>query len=292
MALLAAVLVSASGVAAPTDQPAGRLFEYDRGKPLDVQIASTRKTGGVLVRDLTYAAYDPQQGRVAAYVVAPTQGSSFAGILYFHWLGKPRGDRSEFLEEAVALASRGVVSVLIQGYFPWRLQPKDGVSDRRLVISQVIDARRALDLLLSQSGVDADRIAYVGHDYGAMYGAIVAGVDKRPRAYVLMAGMGNFADWSLKYWKETAAGGETAYRSALADVDPVRFIGDATPAALFFQFSRQDIYIAEPVAKAFLARASEPKSAAWYDVEHDLRTHKSDSDRRSWLAKHLSLITN
>jgi pimeloyl-ACP methyl ester carboxylesterase len=222
-------------------------------------------------------------------MIAFVHPRSCAGILYFHWLGKPRGDRSQFLEEATAMAHRGVVSLLIQGYFPWHEEPKDGVTDRQQVIDQVIDTRRAMDLLLSQSGVDARRVAYVGHDYGAMYGAIVAGVEKRARAYVFMAGMGNFGDWSLKYWKGTAAQGEAAYRAALADVDPLGYISQAAPAALLFQFSRRDIYIAEPVAKEFFERASEPKRAAWYDVEHDLRSDAADRERRSWLARQLDL---
>jgi dienelactone hydrolase len=286
---LTALVSIASAPAPGRGTPAVHLFEYDRAKPLDVRAISTKDAAGVLVRDLTYAAYDPRHGRIAAYVVTPSGPRSCAGILYFHWLGKPRGDRSQFLEEATAMARRGVVSLLIQGYFPWHEEPKNGVADRQQVIDQVIDARRAMDLLLSQPGVDARRVAYVGHDYGAMYGAIVAGVEKRARAYVFMAGMGNFGDWSLKYWKGTAAQGEDAYRAALADVDPLGYISHAAPAALLFQFSRRDNYIAEPVATEFFQHASEPKRRAWYDVEHDLRSDAADQERRSWLARQLDL---
>jgi pimeloyl-ACP methyl ester carboxylesterase len=77
--------------------------------------------------------------------------------------------------------------------------PTDGKADRRQVIDQTIEVRRAIDLLLLQPEVDPKRVGYVGHDYGAMYGSIVAGHDKRVKAYVLIAGMGNFGDWSLKY---------------------------------------------------------------------------------------------
>ena len=71
-----------------------------------------------------------------------------------------------------------------------------------MVIDQTIEVRRALDLLLSQPQVDAKRLAFVGHDYGAIFGGIVAGVEKRVKACVLMAGMGNFSDWSLRpsFW--------------------------------------------------------------------------------------------
>ena len=47
------------------------------------------------------------------------------------------------------------------------------------------DLRRALDVLLAQPGVDPKRIAYVGHDFGAMYGAVLAGVDRRVSVWAL-----------------------------------------------------------------------------------------------------------
>ncbi len=73
------------------------------------------------------------------------------------------------------------------------------------MIDQTIDLRRAIDVLLMQPGIDNERIAFVGHDYGAMFGSIMAGIDKRVKACVLVTGMGNFGDWSLKYWKKPSA---------------------------------------------------------------------------------------
>lgn len=55
------------------------------------------------------------------------------------------------------------------------------------MIDETIEVRRALDLLLAQPQVNRKRIGFVGHDYGAMYGALVAGVEKRVKAYVLIA---------------------------------------------------------------------------------------------------------
>ena len=43
--------------------------------------------------------------------------------------------------------------------------------------------------------IDEARLAYVAHDFGAMYGAVLAGVDPRPQWYVLMAGTPVFSDW-------------------------------------------------------------------------------------------------
>lgn len=287
-ALLVPVGPGAAGGGPPA--PDVPLFHYDRRVPLDVrEVGSSAGRGGVLVRDVTYAAYRPARGRIAAFIVSPSGNGPFAGVLFFHWLGEKRSDRTQFLEEAIALAAQGVVSVLIQGYFPWTDAPAGGERDRRKIVEQVIDARRAIDLLMSLPHVDSDRLAYVGHDYGAMYGAIIAGLERRAKAYVLAAGMGTFADWSLKYWKAPAAAGEAAYRRAVADVDPIEYIGLAAPAALLFQFARRDIYVTEAAASEFFDQASRPKEQRWYDGAHDLGVAAASADRRRWLAERLDL---
>jgi len=210
-------------------------------------------------------------------------------VVFFHWLGKPHGDRTQFLEESAALARKGVVSVLIQGTFPWQTAPTDGPTDRQRVIEQTIEVRRSLDLLLAQPGVDPRRIAYVGHDYGAMYGAILSGIETRVKAYTLVAGMGVFSDWSLKYWPKTGANGKEAYQQAMKDVDPIGYISRAAPASLFFQFAKSDIYISKATATAFLDAASKPKQAKWYDTIHEMNIEAARVDRRAWLLQQLGL---
>jgi dienelactone hydrolase len=275
------------GEESPQESP-DRAFAYDRAAPLDVRNVATRTVDGATVHDLTYAAVNPRHGRIPAFLVKPRGRGPFAGVLYFHWLGQPRGDRTEFLDEALAGARDGVVSLLIQGYFPWTEAPADGATDRQQVIDQTIDARRAMDLLLSQPEVHGRRVAFVGHDYGAMYGAIIAGLERRARAYVLVAGMGTFSDWSLKYWPGTAAAGEAEYRRALAGVDPLHYIAVASPAALLFQFARRDIYITEAAATEFFDEARGPKEIRWYDAEHDLHIEAAAKDRQEWLARQLN----
>ena len=172
-----------------TYEGAVHLFDYDQASPLDVQELSVKDQAGAAVHDITYAAHDPQygfpiKGRMSAYLVTPSGVGSFAGVVFMHWLGQPNGNRNEFLDEAVALAPKGVVSILVQGVFPWYDSPSSYDADRVEVINQVIELRRAVDVLLSQPGVDPQRIAYVGHDYGALFGGVLSGVDHRIKTFV------------------------------------------------------------------------------------------------------------
>jgi cephalosporin-C deacetylase-like acetyl esterase len=69
--------------------------------------------------------------------------------------------------------------------------------DRAMYIRQVIELRRALDLLASRPEVDATRLALVGHDYGAMHGIIAAAFDSRVRTGVFIAAAPSFHDWAF-----------------------------------------------------------------------------------------------
>lgn len=287
-----AILLTVSGLMAAPKQPNADTknpIAYDPSVALDLKEVSTKEENGVEIKDLNYAAYAASHGRIKAYLVKPQGKGPFAGILYFHWLGRPKGDRTQFLDEAVAIAKQGVVSVLIQGYFPWAEAPIDGPTDRQKIIDQTIEGRRALDLLLAQKEVDKKRVAYVGHDYGCMYGGIISGVDKRVKAYVLIAGLGRFSPWSLKYWPKTAAHGNEAYEQAVTPLDPISFVAQGAPAAFLFQFANTDEFITKEQATAFFDQASKPKEIKFYDAEHDLNIDAARKDRHDWLVRQLRL---
>jgi len=265
------------------------LFDYDRSVAFDLTEVSSRDQDSVSIRDINYAAYNPAHRRVDAYLVRPKGRGGFAGVLFFHWLGNVKSDRNEFLDEAIALAKQGTVSLLIQGHFPWIEEPTEARADRRQIIDQTIEVRRALDLLLLQPQVDRRRVGFVGHDYGAMYGSIVAGIEKRVKAYVFMTATPGFSDWSLKYWQVTAKAGEEGYRQAMKEIDPINYVPHASPASLFFQFAKSDKFIPRETALSYYKAASSPKQIRWYDTIHELNVEAARKDRREYLTRQLKL---
>jgi dienelactone hydrolase len=267
-------------------------FQYDSTAPFDLKVTSEKTQDGMTIRDVSYAAANRQfaanaGGRIAAYIVTPPGSGPFAGILFMHGLGQGWGNRQEFLDEAVSLAQQGVVSVLPGGMFPWMVTTAGtGPEDQTNIIDQVIELRRAVDLLLAQPGVDPQRIAYVGHDYGAMHGAVLAGVEKRIKAYVLMAGDSNYSNWAIKYFAYPSD--EDLYRKQMAAVDPVSYLPHAAPAALYFQFGKLDSFVTKDAANQQTAAASQPQKVDWYDAGHTLND-QAKSDRLAWLEAQLGL---
>ena len=150
----------------------------------------------------------------------------------------------------------------------------------------MLDLRRSLDVLLAQPAVDPARVAYVGHDYGAMYGSIVAGVDRRVKAVVLMTPTAHLSTWNLIVKSRPDP---EAYAARMAIYDPAVYLPHATIAGLYLQFARSDKYVSEQDAQTIIEAAPEPKQVSWYDADHDLATDQVRADRLSWLVAQLQL---
>ena len=119
--------------------------------------------------------------RRIAEMFRPEGDESLAAILYVHWY-EPESitsHRTQFEEEAKELAHAGAVCVSIEtlwsdrDFFLKRTQEDDG----RNSMEEVVNIRRAMDLVLSQANVDSKRFAYVGHDFGGMYGVLAGSLD-------------------------------------------------------------------------------------------------------------------
>jgi predicted esterase len=266
---------------------ADSIFDYDHTAPLSLREVGREARGSALIRDI---AFTPVDKPVRAFLVSPTAGAGqHAAILYVHWLGEPAtSNRTEFLDEAMALAGRGVFSLLVDTMWaePKWYGKRVPEEDFARSIRQVIELRRALDLLLAQPGVDSHRVALVGHDFGSMYGLLAGALDQRPRTYVLMAGVPHFIDWFL-FARQPQ--NPAAYRLQIAPLDPANFISRVAHATVFFQFAQNDDFVSAAQAAEFYAAAGPRKQQATYAGGHALHTAAVAADRVAWLARELDL---
>lgn len=277
-------LVSLLGAAAAPLPP--QAFAYDAKAPLQITIVKNVTQSGVRKQEMTFAS--PAGGRVHGEIVSalhPTR--THAGVLFVHWLGDPATTNlKEFEPDAVALAHDGVTSVLVDAMWSqphWFTRIRSTQTDYDASIKQVIELRRALDVLQRQPGVDS-RIAYVGHDFGAMYGAVLSGVDPRPQFFVLMAGTTSFSEWYLLGKKPADV---DAYVAQMAPLEPLPYLQRSKARGYYFQFSQKDDYISPQEETAFFEAAPFPRTMSVYDADHGLKPAVVRADRLTWLREKL-----
>jgi cephalosporin-C deacetylase-like acetyl esterase len=267
------------------------MFAYDRRRPADVVVTGKETRGAAVVTGLTYETLTG--ARRAADLVAPSKAAAapHAAILFVHWYEPPNptSGRTEFLPDAVELAGDGVVSLLVDTMWSdpdWFVR-RDPENDLGHSVEQVKELRRALDILVSRPEVDPSRVFYVGHDFGAMYGALVAGLEaRRLRGFVFMAGTRSFSDWFLLWPKRDDAARADVIRR-LAPLDPTRYLARIGELPTLFQFAARDKFVTKAAAEALVASASGPKEVRWYDAEHALNADAA-RDRLAWLRQRLS----
>jgi dienelactone hydrolase len=264
------------------------LFRYDESQPFNLEEKSVETNGSIVVHDVRVN--DVAGQSVAGYLVVPQGKGPFAAVLYVHWLGDPAtSNRTQFLKEAEQVSQQGAVTLLID--MPWSVpgwfQNRKTDEDYASTIRQVQNLRRFLDFLLQRPEVDRKRVAYVGHDFGATFGAILVGVDPRIKYAVFMAGTPILSDWFLLGSKIQGDARE-AYIKKMAPLDPINFIGKAKSVPMLLQFASHDQFIPKEKAEQFANSAHDPKDFRWYDIGHEMNAQAA-SDRVTWLETQLNI---
>jgi dienelactone hydrolase len=295
-AMIIAILITVTTTTLAQDLELVRHFDYDQKAPLGIKEVGVERRGEVAIHDITYVS--PKGGVVPAYLVVPKGKGPFAAVIWGHWYweNSPMRNRKEFLDEAVALAQTGVVSLLTDGPAarPGHLESKDPLDGQSATdfLQQVIDMRRGVDLLLARKDVDPKRLAYVGHSYNAGVGALLSGVDRRFKAFVLMAGsMSDEVGRQSKEFEEfrQKAGAEKvdAYIAKYSYLDQGKYVSHAAPAFVFLQYAREK-WLTPERARQYEKIVSEPKRFKIYDAPHALNA-EARRDRIAFLTEQLNL---
>jgi pimeloyl-ACP methyl ester carboxylesterase len=283
LSLLAALAAALPAVLAPLPSAAATQVVADQAAADQAAAVSS----SVVVRDVALTIGGTP---VSLFVVAPAahRGHANAGILFLHLFapGTVGADRTEYLADAVALAQHGTVSFLPQGTFPWAGDPVGTRADARAIRRQLAVFRGLLDRLAMRSDVDPTRVAVVGHDYGAMYGALLAQTDRHVHVAVLETPDATWENWFLKFWLGFEGDQATQYAATFAGLEPVSAI-HGLGARLYLQFADNDFFIPEEVRTAFAASDPEAKISL-YAADHELNTDAT-TDRLAWLETELSL---
>ena len=274
-----------------------RHFDYDQKAPLNLKRIGIQHRTHADVYDITYDS--PKGGVVPAYLVVPKGRGPFAAVIWGHWCwgNSSMRNRREFLDEAIVLAQAGVVSLLPDAPLarPGYVAIKDPFEERNATefVQQVVDTRRGVEVLFSRANVDRKRIAYVGHSCNAVVGAVLSGLDRRFKAFVLMAGTtSDEVTQSTKEFQEfrQKMGPEKvdAFNARYSYLDQGKFVSHAAPAVVFLQYGSREKFLNAERARLYAAVVSEPKLLMIYDAEHNLNA-EARRDRIHFLVEQLKL---
>lgn len=276
------------GVAAAADLD---LFAYDANAPLNLQKAVESTNDGVEVSAISFDS--PAGGSATGLMFDPVTRSSLRpGIVLMH--GMP-GNARGMAALGRLLAQQGAVAIAIDA--PFARRPGSPVQftaqDRAEQIQLIVDLQRAVDVLRARVDVDDERIAYLGISYGGAMGALFAGIERRLETAVLVVADGGLVSHftgpeDASFMAGLPCETRASWFRDMAPIEPIRFIGHASPTALLLQNGRSDNLVPVADAQALHAAVPEPRTILWYEAGHGL-DQQAVFDRLDWLHEEIGL---
>ena len=277
------------GVATDADRA---LFAYDVTAPLNLQ--KTVQTTATLFALSNISYNSPAGGSVTGIVAEPVGRSGLRpGMVILHPSGTPAKLMAPY---AQLLAAHGAVVIVIDApYFR-----RGGTSsllftsqDRHEQIQLMKDLQRAVDVLIATGTVDPARIGFEGYSYGAIMGAGFVGIERRLKAAVLAAPMGGWVTGqttpaNLPSLANLSCATRALWFPAMTPIEPIRFIPNASPAALLFQAGRFDTSVLPGDTQTLYDAASAPKELRWYETGHGLN-QQALMERHDWLHQQIGI---
>ena len=266
------------------------LFAYPVSA-LHLQKAVESTNNGVEVSAISFST--PDGGSVTGLLFDPVTRSGLRpGMVLLH--GMP-GNARQMAGVGQLLAEHGAVAIAIDAPFARRGgQPvRFSTEDRAEQIQLIKDLQGAVDVLRTRPNVDDSRIAYLGISYGGAMGALFVGIERRIKAAVLVVGDGGLVShFTGPEDYNQMAGLPCATRvnwfQAMAPIEPIRFVGHASPTALLLQSGRFDNLVPAADAQELHTAAPVPKTILWYDAGHGLN-QQAVFDRLDWLHVQIGL---
>lgn len=252
-------------------------FTYDASVPLNTDVQFKRDFDTCKQYKVAFDSVNSE--RVPALLCVPNGATPpLPCILLLHGLGQ---DKSLIDDIHPRYMESGYAMICIDSqYRGERKRPgKSFISPNMFVTRQifaqtVVDARRAVDYLVTRADIDPDRIVLLGASMGGILGATVAAHEPRVRGALLLYAGGNLGrllgESTIIYprttwWRSALAGVSGAI---LKEADPVRHIGDISPRPVLMINGRRDTVVPPRCAEELFAAAREPKEIIWHDSDH------------------------
>lgn len=280
--------------------PYEQLYAYDRDLPLNAEVTEQGRGNGYVIYRVQYSSVHDK--RVPAWWCLPTGGTPpYPCVIIMHGYG---GDKNGLQILAPAFALRGVATFAIDAeYHGDRKQPdRDLLSpylyrSRDALVQTVIDLRRAIDFLQSRREIDGKRIGYIGLSMGGILGGILAGVDERVQAPILIVAGGDWGYLLSNSQHPTALQLREKHSDLFKDpqkmnevfgpVDPVNWVARIAPRPLLMINGKGDNIVPKECTERLFAAANQPKEILWLEGGHfpqpDMVLRKVDE----WISRHL-----
>jgi pimeloyl-ACP methyl ester carboxylesterase len=149
---------------------------------------------------------------------------------------------------------------------------------------------------LSRPDVDPTRVGYVGHSFGGTMGAILAHVEPRVKAFILI---GTGASLTREILESPGMAGLRAhvpksaldaYAAAMGPFDAERHLAEAAPTAhVFFQFGSFDEVVDASEASKSVAACRAVTETRTYPTGHFVTSPAAARDRLAFFARELLL---
>jgi dienelactone hydrolase len=257
-------------------------FAYDASAAIGIVERGSAPDGTLTVRDIEFSG--TKSGRARAYVITPSTSGPHPAMVFVAGSNQRRED---IRADAIAVARRGVVALVLEQSQITAARQQIWTftgQDREEAIDTVVDARRAIDLLVARPDVDRTRIGYYGFSYGAWLGAITAAVDKRVGLLALRSGGPQILAEIARASARTLS---PEYTGLMASVDQMIYAPSIAVPVLVQNGSRDTTYTPEQM-RVWQERIGGAKTVKTYDAGHTLDA-AATTDALAWITERWKL---